>query len=415
MKRIFFSLFILISIVTITGCIPIITSLTASPNPVAPSGTMTATVTAIKTDTGTLSYTWTATTGWTITGYGPTATVVAPPEYNTTGALYVSVTDSLGGTATRSLVISTTTAYTFTVGSAPWGIAVDASDNIWVSNFLDSTITKLSNTGTIIGTYSDIGGYGPAGIAIDASGNVWVANGNWGSDNLTELKPTGSFMGAFSVGHTPYCVAIDASGNIWVANSSANGNDPKVTKLNSSGVLIGSFVVGAAPPFGIAIDASGNAWVTFLNNTVTELSPTGTTIATYPVGMTPHGIAIDQSGNVWVANHDDGTITKLAHDGTTTETFYIGNHPQAVAVDSIGNVWVTNDSDNGGITELNSNGTIIQNYPMLQSTMGIAIDSSGNVWVTNNSNNTVTKLVGVTVGPEFFPYSGPQFPGGGNF
>ncbi len=40
----------------------------------------------------------------------------------------------------------------------------------------------------------------------------------------------------------------------------------------------------------------------------------------------------------------------------------------------------------------------------------IAIDSSGNVRVANNGNNNVTELMGVAKDPEYFPYTGPQWP-----
>ena len=67
-----------------------------------------------------------------------------------------------------------------------------------------------------------------------------------------------------------------------------------------------------ASPAGIAIDASGNVWIVdYVNNNVTELSPAGAQVATYPVGSSPVGLAIDASGNVWVTNHGDGTVSEI--------------------------------------------------------------------------------------------------------
>ena len=51
----------------------------------------------------------------------------------------------------------------------------------------------------------------------------------------------------------------------------------------------------------------------------------------------------------------------------------------------------------------------------LNGPQGIAIDKSGDLWITNNGGNTVTELAGITTGPQYFPYTGPQFPGGGNY
>ena len=53
---------------------------------------------------------------------------------------------------------------------------------------------------------------------------------------------------------------------------------------------------------------------------------------------------------------------------------------------------------------------------------GIVIDRSGDVWFANvSASNTITELVGVAKGPQFFPCSYftdtscPQFQGGGNW
>ena len=42
--------------------------------------------------------------------------------------------------------------------------------------------------------------------------------------------------------------------------------------------------------------------------------------------------------------------------------------------------------------------------------MSIVIDTSGNVWVANWNSNSVTKIVGLATGPQYFPYTGPQWP-----
>jgi DNA-binding beta-propeller fold protein YncE len=63
-------------------------------------------------------------------------------------------------------------------------------------------------------------------------------------------------------------------------------------------------------PWGIAFDGT-NMWVTnYGDNTVTELSPTGATLGTFPVGNAPRGIAFDGT-HMWVANMGDGTVTEL--------------------------------------------------------------------------------------------------------
>ena len=76
--------------------------------------------------------------------------------------------------------------------TAPWGVAVDGNDNVWVANFSHKRVselcgTKPSNCPPGIHTRQPISptnGYGFAGLTrntsvqIDPSGNVWITN-NW--------------------------------------------------------------------------------------------------------------------------------------------------------------------------------------------------------------------------------------------
>jgi streptogramin lyase len=237
-------------------------------------------------------------------------------------------------------------------------------------------------------------------MAIDASGNVWVTN--YGTSTtpgttVTKFTPTYAFCSSsalnpanidvttvpaasYPVGNNPYGVAIDAQGNVWVSNYGSNN----VTELNPAGILLNTYAVGNGPR-GIAIDPFGNVWVANSGsdaapgNTVTMINPaTGAT--TYSVSPPasplygPHSIAIEKSGNVWVTNF-----------GTTTAP---------------GNT----------ITELNTNGAFLSTYTVGKNPEGISIDFWGNVWVTNYYDNTLTVWKGATTGPHFSPYSGPIWP-----
>ncbi len=155
-----------------------------------------------------------------------------------------------------------------------YSIAIDASGNAWVTTGCGN-IVELSPAGNIEGTYTppnqdyiNIVG----GIAIDGSGNVWVVYNIWnGSDEvnvLTKLSSTGSVLGTYTFGSKAWGVggiAIDASGNVWVAW--IYETEPEVTELSpSTGQVISQYGATSYSTYqeydGIAIDASGNVWVT---------------------------------------------------------------------------------------------------------------------------------------------------------
>ena len=126
----------------------------------------------------------------------------------------------------------------------------------------------------------------------------------------------------------------------------------------------------------------------------------------------------------------DSNVTELSPSGTVIGTYVAGSYPEIVAIDSAGNVWVTNGYGTGNtgmglanssITELSPSGTIIGTYATgILTLQASPSTNAGNVWVTNFGNGTVgttlkdsnvQKYMGAAKGPQYFPYSGPQWPG----
>jgi streptogramin lyase len=85
---------------------------------------------------------------------------------------------------------------TYTGGGVyhPQGLAIDGAGNLWVTNFLSPYLTELAGASAAVpGTaLSPAGGLGADAalleafaVAVDASGNLWISN--FGSDTLTEF------------------------------------------------------------------------------------------------------------------------------------------------------------------------------------------------------------------------------------
>ena len=278
----------------------------------------------------------------------------------------VWVADYNSGILTK-LSSSGTTIGTYTYTN-PRDIAIDANGNVWITE--GSAVAEFSSSLTLLRTY-----YAPTtteGLAIDANGNVWVTT--YDTPNVLELSNSGTLIGTYADGSSGYGgIAIDANGNVWFAN----GFSASVTKLSSSGTLLGTYYPApSSGPYGLAIDANGNVWVTNSGGGyVTKLSSSGVQIGTYTVGSGPEGIAIDANGNVWVADSGSGTVTELSSSGATIGTYTVGTNPEGIAIDANGNVWV---ADGSGVAELSSSGAILGTYNLVAGSGSYDVTLFGN-------------------------------------
>jgi sugar lactone lactonase YvrE len=244
----------------------------------------------------------------------------------------------------------------------PYGIAVDSSGNVFVTDRGDHTVRKITSAGVVstvagqAGSAVSADGTGsaarfdsPNGIAIDSAGNIYVADTN--NRTIRKISPAGvvsTFAGATGqAGNVDGTggsarfnalagLAIDAAGNLYAVDTVAH----VVRKITAAGVV--TTYAGQAGSSG-ANDGAG-------------------TVARF---MTPFGVAVDASGTVYVADTSNETIRRISADGVVT-TFagsaFAGNtdgtgtgarffRPQGVAIDSGGNVYVA-DTFNHSIRRL---------------------------------------------------------------
>jgi hypothetical protein len=218
----------------------------------------------------------------------------------------------LGGDGT---VLSAANGYGYGLLRRPEGLAVDASNNIWVADTVSDNVVEFSNSGQVLsGTNGFLGGgiSNPNQLAIASSGNVWITNST--APSISELSnagaaltPSAGVTGASFVGGAS--LAIDHQNNVWTVGA---GPGAQVSKVSSNGVILSgsgyaTVGVGGAHAGGttIAIDGDGNVWVPlYWAPYVIELSSSGSILsgATGYTGGAATGqanIVIDGSGDVW--------------------------------------------------------------------------------------------------------------------
>ncbi|MEI6715941.1 MAG: immunoglobulin domain-containing protein [Verrucomicrobiota bacterium] len=262
------------------------------------------------------------------------------------------VVSTLAGAGVAGAADATGTAASF---NGPVGVAADGLGNVYVADY--NKIRKITSDGVVStlagsGDYGSVDGPGstasfsnPYGVAVDGLGNVYVADYNnhkirkiTSDGAVSTLAGSGDYGSADGPGSTasfsyPRGVAADGLGNVYVADYN------KIRKITSAGVV--STVAGSGD-YG-SVDGPGST-ASFSN---------------------PYGVAVDGLGNVYVADFNkirkitsSGVVSTLAGSGNAGDADGPGSsasfhQPKGVAVDGLGNVYVA-DSGNNKIRKMTS-------------------------------------------------------------
>lgn len=391
---------------------------------------------------------------------------ITPAGVVTTQAGIFGATGTLDGTTTTATFLN------------PSGVVADNAGNLYVSDAGAHTIRKIATDGKVTtfagtaGASGAIDGTGaaarfnkPRGMVIDPAGNLYVADYN--NNTIRKITPAGvvtTYAGAAGLFGSadgaattakfnfPTDVAIDSSGNLYVADS-ANNAIRKISPAGQVSTLAGT--AGAAAglvdgtgaaarfntPTGVTLDSSGNVYVADYNNQVIrKITATGIVSTLAGTGKTtgvldgqgyilspslfnnPTGLSINTAGTIFVADTDNNLIRKIAADGTVTTfagsstaqgradgtgTAASFTDPTATALDSNGNVYVADTTNHtirkitpagvvttfaGTVGTPGSNDASVGTSAAFNFPTGLAVDAAGNLYVADYGNSTIRKI-----------------------
>ena len=326
-----------------------------------------------------------------------------------------------------------------------------------------STFAGNSEHGIADGEASAAQFFYPTGIAIDAAGTLYVAD--WENNRIRKVTTKGevSTLAGGEEGFAdgkgsvvrfdhPHGIALDTAGNLYVADS-FNNRIRKVTPNGEVSTLAGdgerSFADGKGSaaqlnePNGLTIDATGNLYVADTwNARIRKVTPDGE-VTTFAGGVDdgysegdfadgqgrnarfydPFDITIDAEGILYVADSGNQRIRKVTPDGVVT-TLAGGNNegkrsfadgkgnnarffwPSGIAVDAAGNLYVA-DTDNQRIRKVTPDGVVTTlagsgekgfadgegSSARFCRPRGITIDAEGNLYVADSGNHRIRKIV----------------------
>lgn len=252
--------------------------------------------------------------------------------------------------------------------SAPYGIATDASDNLYVLNRGHNKIMKTGSDGIakrIIGT--GVAGFsgdgGPAvqaqinftnHLAVDADGNIFLAD--TGNHRIRKVSASGIIETVAGTGQTgfsgdggpaieaqifnPVAIAVDNAGNVFVADFSNH----RIRKIQHSDQTITTIAGTGSPKYG------GEGWPA-IDSQIGE----------------PCGVAVDQDGNVYIADQINCRVRVV----TTSGLMY-----------TVAGTGIQGHAGDGGPAE----------HALISNPDIIAFDSEGSLFIPDHQNAVIRKL-----------------------
>ena len=316
----------------------------------------------------------------------------------------------------------------------PESVAMDRTGNLFIADTRNQRIREVTPDG-VIGTVAGNGTWGfsgdkapaifaqfnyPYDVAVDSMGNLFIAD--YLNNRIRKVSPYGIITTIAGTGtpgyggdggpatsaylHAPYGVAVDTAGNLFIADS----NNERIRKVTPEGVI--STVAGTgARGFG----GDGGP-------------------ATSAQFYTPRGIAVDTTGNLFIADINNNRIRKVTPGGVISTvagngvrgfggdggpaTSALLNFPLGVAVDTAGYLFIA-DSDNNRIRRVTPGGIIatiagngVRGFggdgdqataAYLNAPIGLAVDAEGNLYIADSGNRCVRKVTGVSFSEILFP------------
>jgi sugar lactone lactonase YvrE len=295
--------------------------------------------------------------------------------------------------------------------SVPKGVGVDSAGNLYIADQNANRVRKVSN-GVITtvagngtpGFAGDNGPaasaelYGPSGVAVDSAGSLYIADfdnnrirkvsngiistvaGNGESGFSGDNGPATSAQLNYPIG-----VAVDSAGNLYIADTNNNRirrvSNGEITTVAGNGTpgLNGdngpATIAELYNPFGVAVDAARNIYIADTSNQRIRKVSNGviSTVAandfSQPSGSqleSPVAIAVDSSGSLYVADSVGESIRKIVN---------------GVVATIAGNFTPSFSGDNG-----------LASAAQLFGPTGVAVDYSGKVYIADSNNQRVRLL-----------------------
>lgn len=328
----------------------------------------------------------------------------------------------------------------------PVGIAADVPGNLYICDYNNNTIRKISRSGTnwmvstiagsatapiVLGGRDGLGTnalfYGPSGITVDSATNLYVTDSQ--NNLIRKISLVGNSFFTLTVAGSQF-----GNGFYDGTGTNANFDDPQGILTDNTNLYVADFLNSVIRKISSAGEVTTIAGSGPLNSTG---SADGTGSSARFNG--PASVAMDGSGNLYVADGGNSLIRKITSSGVVNvfagalpigQNTGFGNsgtndgvgqnakfyYPDGITIDAVGNLYVA-DAFNYTIRKVTPAGlvTTIAGAPQVQGhadgtnnkalffyPRAICLDQNNNLYVTDSGtirqispsgNNWITKTI----------------------
>lgn len=338
----------------------------------------------------------------------------------------------------------------------PLGLAIDAAGNLYIGDSRNHKIRKIDAASGVIttiagtGTVASTGDGGaataadlqyPAGVALDASGNIYFSE--YPSGSIRKIDAATGVISTFATGIAePMYLQFDQAGNLFVGSEDSPGRVYKVSPSGTVAVVAGdgttssatgdggaATAAGMSRPVGVAVGSNGNLYISTSYNdrirVVIAATATITGTASICSGSTTT-LTASIPGAAWISGNtgiatvsSTGVVTGVAA-GTATISYVAGlvfgtrvvtvNAPVAPAISASGASlsvpatfatyqWSLGGTPIPGATSTTYEATATGTYAVAVTDAGGCSVTSANFVLSSVSVSAVAKAAGLLIAP----------------
>jgi len=328
--------------IAIQNQLPLISSLTATPENVIVGNPIQLQCVASDPDGDQISYQWSCETG-TFSNANNAETNWTAPLNPVKAEIIISVTDLDGGVAVDTVFVNVF----LELGS------------VWVADTFNKQIVKLSPEGNELFRLGNVDL--PVDIGLNVNDRTVVVIDKDGN-KAVQYSPTGNILKEILNLNSPNSVAVYSfTGEFWITQE---GDSNQVVKFSAKGDKVLSRISGFKNPRGISVNqTTGDIWIADTgNNRIIKLDSNVPNVynisKTYPQDSifyelytgfkNPTYLSVNsKTGNCWISDKDNNRVVRIKNDGSEVLEITGFSSPAGIAVNKKdGSCWIANKGDN---------------------------------------------------------------------